>query len=164
MGKIFRDFGKKNVIVNTRHKASALQSYTKAPSTANARTPKARKLASGNPAAVPLPPGGWHSFRCKRQPHPRVRPGSLTKCFTIKHSSKALKRIHFEPPTSGEVANVATRRVTERAFMCPPSHPTLSGALPKESLPVRYKEPHPRVRLKHLVSVFYLTSSFCQPG
>ena len=29
-----------------------------APSTANARTPKARKLASGNPAAVPLPPGG----------------------------------------------------------------------------------------------------------
>ena len=120
MGKIFRDFGKKNVIVNTRHKASALQSYTKAPSTANARTPKARKLASGNPAAVLLPPGGRHSFRCKRQPHPRVRPGSLTKCFTIKHSSKALKRIHFEPPTSGEVANVATRRVTERAFMCPP--------------------------------------------
>ena len=32
------------------------------PPTANARTPKARKLASGNPAAVPPPYGGGQAL------------------------------------------------------------------------------------------------------
>ena len=38
---------------------------TWAPPTANARTPKARKLASGNPAAVPPPPGGGLKMRLR---------------------------------------------------------------------------------------------------